>query len=98
MIECGDPVRVGAQPLLELSETVSVSATVQWAVGDQVGLRFNEPFDMSLLANSRPLALPSEKPRSYLEQAADAGEAGLDNWSRLELAELRLELEGFLKR
>jgi hypothetical protein len=98
MIECGDRVRVGAQPLLELSDSVSVSATVQWAVGDQVGLRFNEPFEMSLLASSRPLALPNEKRRSYLEKAADDAEAGVDHWSRPELSELRLELEGFLKR
>ena len=97
MVQCPAPVRVGAQPLLELSENVSVSATVRWTVGDQVGLSFNEPFDMSLLANSRPFS-PSEKPRSYLELAADAAEAGIDHWGHLELSELRAELEGFMKR
>ena len=54
MIETTARVRVGTEPLLELSDTVSVSATVEWAVGDQVGLRFHHEFDMDLLIESRP--------------------------------------------
>ncbi len=43
MIEIARTVRVGAEPLLELSDAVSLSATVEWAVGDQVGLRIPLP-------------------------------------------------------
>jgi hypothetical protein len=101
MLESATPIRVGAQPLLELSEAASVSATVVWAIGDQVGLNFHSPFDMSLLADSRPSVAPvSWTPPPYLEKvAADVAESWEDNhWGRLTLFELRNELEGFLKR
>src|SRR6185437_8533180 len=54
MVETTAMVRVGSEPLLELTEACSLSATVEWAVGDQVGLRFHSPFDMGLLTDSRP--------------------------------------------
>ena len=47
MIESQTPVMVGSQPLLELSDTVSISATVEWTVGDQIGLSFHVPLDLS---------------------------------------------------
>ena len=97
MIESETPVRVGAQPLLELSETVSLSATVEWSVGDQAGLRFHEPFDMSMLANGKPTVVEERwSPPAYLDLVKAQQEN--DHWNRLSLAELRQELEGFLKR
>jgi PilZ domain. len=101
MIETATPVRVGAEPLLELSDAASISATVVWAVGDQVGLSFHSPFEMSLLADSRPsVASVSWTPPPYLEKvAADLAESKEDDhWGRLSLFQLRHELEGFLKR
>jgi hypothetical protein len=100
MIECSVPVRVGAEPLLELNDEASVSASVQWVVGDEVGLKFHTPFDMRLLARSKPEVAPSSWVRpAYLE----AGGAETDNpwdprWNRLTLRQLSEELEGFLKR
>src|SRR5205085_2745556 len=68
MIESLTPVRVGAQPLLELSEEASLSALVEWAVGDQVGVSFLDPFDMSLLSHSKPTMVPAKwSPPSYLK-------------------------------
>jgi len=96
MIETIVPVRVGAEPLLELGESLSLSATVEWAVGDQAGLRFHNSFDMRMLADARPTVATSDwVPPSYL----DSGEAanGKDPWGRLTLVELHRELEGFLK-
>jgi hypothetical protein len=94
MIETNGVVRVGTEPLLELSDAVSLSATVEWAVGDQVGLRFHTPFDIDLLAESRPsVASTNWKPPAYL--GADPADG--DRWGRLSLSELRQELEGFLK-
>ena len=83
MIETKVPVRVGAEPTLELSPSAFASCTVAWAVGDQVGLRFDAPFDMSLLATSRPAVQAS---------ASDS------HWHHSSLSELKSELEGFLKR
>ena len=95
MIETSATVRVGTEPLLELSEAVAISATVEWAVGDQVGLRFHSPFDMDLLAESRPsVASANWEPPAYL----DADAKGDDRWGRLSIVQLRQELEGFLKR
>ena len=59
MVELSANIRVGAEPLLEFSETVSMSATVEWPVGDQVGLRFHVPFDMDMLPESRPTVAPT---------------------------------------
>jgi hypothetical protein len=97
MIEIEAPVRVGSEPLLELTEAASVSATVEWAVGDHAGLRFHSPFDLSILTESRPHVVTNTwvKP-AYLESALDK-EKDEDRWGRLTLYELRDELEGFLK-
>jgi hypothetical protein len=96
MIESRIPIRVGAQPLLELSEQASISASVEWAVGDQAGLKFNDPFDLHLLAQSKPEVAPARwTPPSYLKLGRKT--QSQDHWERLDLHELRRELEGFLK-
>lgn len=97
MIESETPIRVGAQPLLELSDTLSLSATVEWAVGDQAGLRFHEPFDMTMLADGKPVVVEEKwTPPAYLDLVK--AQTGKDHWERLTIHELRQELEGFLKR
>ncbi len=101
MIETQGQVRVGSEPLLELSPSVSLSATVEWVVGDQVGLRFHSPFNMNLLTESRPVVAPTTwLPPAYLENQAEEQEeeTGSDHWGRLSLYQLKQELEGFLKR
>jgi len=98
MIEINGQVRVGGEPLLELSPAVSLSATVEWAVGDQVGLRFHSPFDMNLLAESRPtIATSNWTPPTYLESKVEEEESSDDHWGRLNLYQLKQELDGFLK-
>lgn len=98
MIESSARVRPGTEPLLQLGEIASISTTVEWVTGDQIGLRFHEPFDMNLLAQARPVLSESgwERP-AYLQKSG-----GQDDWDRhwrqLDLDELRTELEGFLKR
>lgn len=99
MLETREKVRVGAQPLLELSDAVSISATVEWAVGDQLGLRFHSPFDLNLLAEARPTVASNEwTPPSYLRLASDQSSGSDDRWNRLSLADLQNQLDGFLKR
>ena len=96
MIEVGVPVRVGADPVLELTEATALSATVEWAVGDQVGLRFHTPFEMEMLSNTRPSVVSEWKPPSYLDSETPSAHIE-DHWGRLDLYQLRDELEGFLK-
>ncbi len=95
MIETTAGVRVGTEPLLELSDRVSISATVEWAVGDQVGLRFHHEFDMDLLIESRPsVATSNWTPPAYLDVDSPNSQ---DRWNRLSVLELQRELEGFLR-
>jgi hypothetical protein len=99
MIECADPVRVGTEPLLELSDAISVSGTVAWVVGDQVGFAFHSPFDLGQLANSRPEVAPSEWIRPYYLESEQPKNSPWDpRWNRMSVGELRNELEGYLKR
>ena len=101
MIESAVPVRTGTQPLLEITESVSLSATVAWVVGDQVGLTFHTPFDMRALAQAKPTVAAAEwlKP-DYLGGGADNDDENSPwdpRWKRMTLVELQQELEGFLK-
>jgi hypothetical protein len=97
LVECSAPVRVGSEPLLELSDSIAVPATVSWAVGDQVGLTFQSPFDLTMLARTQPEVAPS-----YWESPEDLGGTSAPDsaqqWGRMSLGQLRTELEGFLKR
>ena len=99
MIECSAPVRVDTEPLLELSDALSVSGTVVWVVGDQVGFRFHTPFEMAQLAESLPDVAPSEWIRPAYLEAESASDSPWDpRWNRMSVGELRNELEGFMKR
>lgn len=97
-IETSLQMEPGAEPLLDLGEAGTVFAVVAWAVGDQVGLRFNEPFDLSTLAKSKPqVASGKWQPPSHIMKNMRPGAPETDRWDRLSLNELNDELEGFLK-
>jgi hypothetical protein len=98
MLECSAPVRVGTEPLLELCDAISVSGTVAWAVGDQVGFTFHSPFDMAQLAQSLPEVAPTEWIRpTYLDGATAPDSPWDPRWDRMSVGELRDELEGFMR-
>jgi hypothetical protein len=99
MVECNAPLHVGAEPLLELGEGVSIFASVAWIVGDSAGLKFHQPFDLTLLARARPDVAPArwEAP-SYLKAGTTSDSPWADEWGRKSVAELKEELEGFWKR
>lgn len=100
MIECNAPLRAGSEPLLDLGEAGSVTATVTWVVGDSAGLRFHAPFDLTRLARSRPEVAPVkwEQPGYVAPGEAAADSPSDQEWGRMSLGELRQELEGYLKR
>jgi hypothetical protein len=99
MVECNAPLHVGAEPLLELGEGVSIFTTVAWIIGDSAGLKFHQPFDLALLARSKPEVAPArwEAP-SYLKAGITADSPWADEWGRKSMTELKQELEGFWKR
>jgi len=100
MIECSAPPHVGAEPILELNDKAALSATVQWVVGDQLGLYFHRSFDMQLLSRSKPQVAPAKWVRpAYLAMGSGDSDSPWDpNWRRMTMSEISEELEGFLKR
>jgi hypothetical protein len=98
-IECDRILAVGAEPLLDLGEAGSVFGTITWTVGDQAGLSFHTPFDMTMLAKAKPQLAPArwEAPE-YLKQERSANSPWANEWGRMSLGELKDELESFLKR
>ena len=104
MIECTQSVEVGSEPVLQLNDEAALSATVQWVVGTHVGLSFHRPFDMRLLARSKPEVAPAAPAQwvrpAYLEASEEQDESDPwdPRWKRLTMREINLELQGFLKR
>lgn len=96
LVESEAPLRVGSEPLLDLGEAGTIFATVTWAVGDQVGLKFHKPFDLAHLARAKPDVARWDAP-TYLGSNNQADAASAEQWGMMSLGELRDELEGFLK-
>ena len=88
---------VDAEVMLDLGEAGQFFATVARVCGDQVGLRFQDSFDLACLANAKPQLMPgSWRAPTYLD--GDDDSPWDENWSRSSLAEIATELEGYLKR
>lgn len=89
----------GAEILLDLGGAGQHFATVTWSRGDQLGLRFQRPFDISCLAQARPEVAPQKWVRpDYLNAGQDKDSPWAEPWKRLSLGQLKDELEGFLGR
>jgi hypothetical protein len=99
MVQCSANVPSGSDAVLELGDGLTVSGTVGWAVGDQVGLRFHTEFDVTQLARSTPAVAPNTWVRpAYLNKAESSASPWDPKWQRLTMSEMNDELEGFLKR
>jgi hypothetical protein len=98
-IETDIGIAPGAEPLLDLGDAGTVFGTVAWTVGDQIGLRFKEPFDVSALARSRPKVAPVKwQPPKHISQHMHSDSPVQHHWDRLSLSELQEALDGFMKR
>jgi hypothetical protein len=91
---------VGAEVMLDLGGAGQFQAIVTWGHQDQVGVKFKRPFDIDCLANARPEITPhSWNVPSFLDRGTeDEDTPWSSNWSRSSIAEVREDLEGFLKR
>ena len=91
---------LGAEVMLDLGGAGQFFAFVQWICGDQAGLRFTRPFDIACLANARPDVTPHNwtAPSFLSSTDADDDSAWHEKWGRSSIAEIRNELEGYLKR
>jgi len=97
LIECQSTLPVGAQPLLDLGEAGEIFGTVTWAIGDHMGLKFNERFDMQQLAMARPEVAPVDWEAPAYLKAAGSDSPWSEEWERMSVEELQETLNGFLK-
>ena len=89
--EVGFPA--GAELLLDLNEAGQVFATVGWVHGDQAGLAFRSPFDLSRLASTKPqLATGKWTKPDYLRDDSPETSPWASEWGRLSVDELRRKL------
>ena len=100
LVDVSTDYPLGSEVMLDLREAGQFFATVVWAAGDQAGLKFQEPFDLGCLAKAKPQVAPSSwsAPKFLNGTGDDENSPWNENWSRSSLAEMRDDLEGFLKR
>jgi hypothetical protein len=88
-----------AEVLLDLGKAGQHFATVSWSRGDQVGLRFATPFNIALLSKVKPEVTDHQWARpAYLKSGRQSERDWAVGWQSTPLANLREDLEGFLKR
>ena len=89
----------GAEVLLDLGGAGQLFALVTWSRGDQLGLRFRDPFDIARLAKATPAVAPQRWTQpDYLRGGGHSDSPWASPWQRVSLPELKDALEGFLKR
>jgi hypothetical protein len=100
LVDVSTDYPLGSEIMLDLREAGQFFATIVWAGGDQVGLKFQEPFDIGCLANAKPQIAPTSWSAPTFLKDSTTGEDSPwnENWSRSSLSEMRDDLEGFLKR
>lgn len=96
LIECATNVPAGANVFLDLNEAGRIAARVSWSRGDQTGLLFDQPFDVSSLSKATPILASKTSTKSHL--APDGRDCDqtpwAPQWSRLSIDELGAELGG----
>lgn len=98
LVHVVSPCEPGAEVVLDLAGAGRQAASVTWVQGDQVGLRFDQPFDLESLVETRPEIMAQEWVRpSYLDPSSESDSAWDPQWSRQSLGEISSMLEGFIK-
>ena len=99
LIEAPVVYPLGAELYLDLDDAGQHFATVNWTFGDKIGLKFKQPFDLTVLGKSKPEVTPSMMIRpGPASISADQDNPWAEGWRRQSIDELRDDLEGFLKR
>jgi hypothetical protein len=93
MIETNLSIKQGVELLLDLGEAGSIFATVHWARGDAVGLKFHAPYDLRRLASARPeVASAKWVAPDYLRDVPNGNSPWAKQWGRSDLNGLHRKL------
>lgn len=99
LVETPGTVPVGSELMLDLGEAGYVFATVTWARGDQLGLRFHTHFDVAALAKVRPELTGAQwVVPDYLRLDKNTVSPWADRWERVDLRELHDTLHGYTRK
>jgi PilZ domain len=99
LIDAPMPLPDGVELMLDLGHSGQYFANVSWCRSGQAGLVFQVPFDLALLAAAKPdIAARQWSRPTYLDRVAEQDSPWAEKWQRSSVAELRSELEGYLKR
>jgi hypothetical protein len=60
MLECDQTITPGAHVRLNLAEAGTLTGEVRWSKAGQVGISFDEKFDLRLLANAKPQSIAAD--------------------------------------
>jgi hypothetical protein len=86
MLECEKEIEPGTQVRLNIADAGTVVGEVRWSRGGQLGLSFEQRFDLRLLAQTRPGASPDRpgvmKP-DYLKSDGHKNSPWFAAWDRL---------------
>jgi hypothetical protein len=86
MLECEKEIQPGAQVRLNIAEAGTMAGEVRWSRGGQLGIKFEQRFDLRLLAQTRPSASPDRpgvvKP-DYLKSDGHKNSPWFAAWDRL---------------
>ena len=93
LVESSGSFTEGSELMLDFGDAGSLFATVGWCRGDQLGLAFKAPFDISKLAKARPEVAPQRwaKP-DYLRDETNDSSPWAAQWGRLTLEEVQRTL------
>ncbi len=98
LVDGQTPLPEGVEVMLDLGQGVQQFATVSWNRGEQSGLAFTTPFDLSRLAEAKPEVAPQRWVRpGFLDQAPSQDSPWAEEWDRPTIEQLRGDLEGYLK-
>lgn len=85
----------GSELMLDFGDAGSLFATVGWCRGDQLGLVFRSPFDISKLSQSKPEVAPQRWARpDYLRDETNDSSPWAAQWGRLTIEEVQQTLSG----
>jgi hypothetical protein len=93
LVESSGSFAEGSELMLDLGDAGSLFATVGWSRGDQLGLAFKTPFEISSLAQAKSEVAPQRWARpDYLRDETNDSSPWAAQWGRLTIEQIQERL------